>query len=103
MLSLVGFIALAITHAQLSAICYSFAHKNPELADPRRNRTSEMIFSVILPSVLISYLGSMNRGNFDEIFKNVTKTDSVQKFLSGGDFRDITSRILRSMLVHKLV
>ena len=86
---------------ELSVLCYSFTIKDPTLQDPRRENKADVVYGIILPKILLQYLG-MFQGSFT-ITRKVTAEKTIQELLSQVDFSQETLLTFRNLLLQKAI
>jgi hypothetical protein len=85
----------------LSAICVSFTIKDHTLKDPRKDQTSEAVFAILVPNIIINYLGNVTKESFSVIGK-INESETIQDFIEKTDFAVETLSTIRNLLLEKI-
>ena len=85
----------------LSAICYSFTLEDPTLKDQRKKGVGENVFAIIVPNIVINYLGNVSVNSFS-ITKKIEEAGNLQEFIKNTNFYDETLFTLRNLLLEKI-
>ena len=86
---------------RLSVLCYSFSMNDPTLKDPRKNNTTDVVFGVILPKVLVNFLGNILQESFS-IAENANNYETITDLIKNMNFAEETFQTIRNLLLHKI-
>jgi hypothetical protein len=67
------------------------------LKNPRKDHKSEVVFAILVPNIIINYLGYVTIDSFSKIRK-ISETETIQEFMEKIDFPVETLSILRNLL-----
>lgn len=86
---------------KLSVLCYSFSMKDPTLKDPRKSNTTNIVFGIILPKVLVNFLGNILQESFS-IAETAKNYETIMDLIKGMNFAEETFQTIRNLLLHKI-
>ena len=82
----------------LVAIGFSFLHKDNTAKDVRRKGMCELLFAIVVPAILLSYLNNLTIDAMREpLMANLKKTENIDEFLQLDLFDLLTAKMLRKL------
>ena len=87
----------------LVAIGFSFLHKDIKVKDIRRKGMCELLFAIVVPSILLSYLHNLTIDAMREpLMVNLKNTENIDEFLQLNLFDFLTAKMLRNLSEKKV-
>jgi hypothetical protein len=85
-----------------TAIGFSFLHNDETITDERKNGKCELIFSIIIPHLLLPFLENLTIESIrGPIISEVKKTNDLKQFINEIDFNMLTVELLRNLTTKK--
>ena len=75
--------------------------KDPTLKDPRKSKTTNIVFGIILPKVLVNFLGNILQESFS-IAETAKNYETIMDLIKGMNFAEETFQTIRNLLLHKI-